>query len=243
MPCAICGGATLPAGKLCGACKAALKRARQETVSQLDPLPRRPSRGRRADTPSGREGRADTAPPPTRRGRIRLPASVVALGVVFIATGYFVSHLRGNAQGPDLAAASAGTAAPYVPLPTSAAPPQSSVEPFALPPRESLPAPPPPAKPAPPLRPKAPPPPLREAVTEPPRTVAAAVEPVAPAPVAARVEPPPPDRWQLLAAAVAQCGNGLGGALCEERVRWQYCDGFWGKVAQCPGVIGAGVPH
>ncbi len=241
MPCAICGGAALPAAKLCGACKAALKRARHETVSQLDPLPRRPSRGRRTDTRSGRESRADTAPPRTRRGGMRVPASVVALGVVFIATASFVSYLRGNSEGSDLAAVAAGTTAPYVPLPTSAAPRPSSIEPFARPPRETRPAP-PPAKPAPAVRPKAPPTPPREAVTEPPRSVAAVVEPVATPPVAPKVEPPP-DRWQLLAAAIAQCGSGLGGVFCEERARWQYCDGYWGKVAQCPGVIGAGVPH
>ena len=39
MSCTICGRPRLPGGKLCAQCKAALKRARQVTVSQLEPLP------------------------------------------------------------------------------------------------------------------------------------------------------------------------------------------------------------
>lgn len=246
MPCAICGGATLPAAKLCGACKAALKRARHETVSQLDPLPRRPSRARRTEKPSRAEsagssggGGSDAGSRPPRRERIRLPASVVALGVVAIAIGYFVSHLRGETDGPDLAAA-ASVPAPYVPLPTSAAPPEAVPEPFALPARAALPSPPPPPKHVLAVRPKAPsPPPQPE--PEPPPVTAVAEAP--PPPIAPKIQPPAPDRWQMLASAIAQCGDGLGGLLCAERARWQYCDGYWGKVAQCPGAIGADVPR
>jgi len=41
MKCLICGGKTLSGGKLCKPCRAALRRARDDTISELLPLPRR----------------------------------------------------------------------------------------------------------------------------------------------------------------------------------------------------------
>ena len=41
MNCTICGGRSLPGAKLCLPCRAALRRARDDTVSELLPLPRR----------------------------------------------------------------------------------------------------------------------------------------------------------------------------------------------------------
>jgi hypothetical protein len=41
MKCMICGGMTLPGTKLCLPCRAALRRARDDTISELLPLPRR----------------------------------------------------------------------------------------------------------------------------------------------------------------------------------------------------------
>jgi hypothetical protein len=41
MKCMICGGKTLPGAKLCLPCRSALRRARDDTVSELLPLPRR----------------------------------------------------------------------------------------------------------------------------------------------------------------------------------------------------------
>ena len=41
MKCMICGGQTLPGAKLCLPCRAALRRARDDTISELMPLPRR----------------------------------------------------------------------------------------------------------------------------------------------------------------------------------------------------------
>ncbi len=41
MKCLICGGKTLNGGKLCKPCRAALRRARDDTISELLPLPRR----------------------------------------------------------------------------------------------------------------------------------------------------------------------------------------------------------
>jgi hypothetical protein len=36
-------------------------------------------------------------------------------------------------------------------------------------------------------------------------------------------------------AALAACTREtfLAGVMCTERVRYQYCEGFWGQVAQC----------
>ena len=36
--------------------------------------------------------------------------------------------------------------------------------------------------------------------------------------------------------AVASCGREalLARVICEQRIRLQYCDGYWGKVPQCP---------
>jgi hypothetical protein len=62
----------------------------------------------------------------------------------------------------------------------------------------------------------------------PPTTVART-----PAPAAA----PQPDRWQQMHDAMARCKREdffrrIG---CEQSVGLQYCEGYWGKVPQCPG--------
>jgi hypothetical protein len=38
-----------------------------------------------------------------------------------------------------------------------------------------------------------------------------------------------------MANAVAKCADGgfLAGAVCEQKVRLQYCEGAWDKVPQC----------
>jgi hypothetical protein len=48
-------------------------------------------------------------------------------------------------------------------------------------------------------------------------------------------EPPVPDRWETMSAALATCSreNFLASVVCTERVRLQYCEGFWGAVPQC----------
>ncbi len=55
----------------------------------------------------------------------------------------------------------------------------------------------------------------------------------APAPVAAA---PRPDRWELMKDELARCArdNVLSRLACEQRVGIRYCDGYWGKVPQCP---------
>jgi hypothetical protein len=256
MRCTICGRTTLPGAKLCLQCKKALKRARQETVSELEPL------RRRAPTPSGaREG--DRGGPEIRPLRVRLggrgspsrlgfPASLVALGVVVVTTGYFVSHLRGaggaleapaNESAPSQQTLTGGA---YVPLPVMPLPtrePTPAADALPVPLHDTVP--PATAKPAGARTAKAVParsdlPPATE-----PSIAATQPDPAPPPQPEAAPAPAAPDRWQLLSEAVARCaGEGvLAGVICEQRARWQYCDGYWGKVAQCPGAMTSDFPH
>jgi hypothetical protein len=54
--------------------------------------------------------------------------------------------------------------------------------------------------------------------------------------LAAAPEPPLPDRLQALNDVLAGCAreNSEGRAVCERRARLQFCNGYWGKVPQCP---------
>jgi hypothetical protein len=58
--------------------------------------------------------------------------------------------------------------------------------------------------------------------------------PPSPAPIPRA--PPPPDRWQTMSDALARCASegGFSGFICDQRVRIASCDGYWGRVAQCP---------
>jgi hypothetical protein len=66
----------------------------------------------------------------------------------------------------------------------------------------------------------------------------------APAPAPAPSKAPPPsktvtaqaDRWQMYADEMARCAkeNFFARLGCQQRTRAQYCEGYWGKVPQCP---------
>jgi len=58
----------------------------------------------------------------------------------------------------------------------------------------------------------------------------------APPPPAVPRAPPPPDRWQTMSDDLARCASegGWSGFICDQRVRLASCDGYWGRVAQCP---------
>jgi hypothetical protein len=47
---------------------------------------------------------------------------------------------------------------------------------------------------------------------------------------------PAPDRWQMMAEAMAQCSPAqfFSRLACEQRTRNRYCEGYWGQVPQCP---------
>ena len=53
----------------------------------------------------------------------------------------------------------------------------------------------------------------------------------------APLPPPAPDRWQTLRESIAMCDREglIGGIICGQKARIQYCEGYWGKVPQCPG--------
>ena len=244
--CNICHGPRLPGARLCAPCKAALKRARLETVSDLIP---RPSRALAEAEAARRQKKALAAAapavPPPRRSWL-VPA-VVVLSAIILGGGYLAQRL---ARSP---------AVPHVPIsvaPPAPRPAASAVKPVPAPERSAdlIPD----AKPAgnaaaqvanphpaaiasknrPPQKrageaPPAPSPPLAATgvVAE---TPVAAPAP-APDPVPPAREAPPPDRWQVMADQIARCyGDGFfAGAVCEQRVRRQYCDGYWGQVAQC----------
>jgi len=70
------------------------------------------------------------------------------------------------------------------------------------------------------------------------RVMVVAQEPVDVAPPPAQApapEPVVPDRWETMNAALAACSREsfLAGVMCTERVRYEYCEGFWGQVPQC----------
>ena len=57
---------------------------------------------------------------------------------------------------------------------------------------------------------------------------------VLPSPVP--VASPPLDRWQSMQNELSRCGQegGFGGFICDQRTRLAACEGYWGRVAQCP---------
>lgn len=60
-----------------------------------------------------------------------------------------------------------------------------------------------------------------------------------PAPVIVALAPaprPPPDRWQRLSEALARCpaNDTFARTVCQESLRIESCEGFWGRVAPCP---------
>lgn len=74
-----------------------------------------------------------------------------------------------------------------------------------------------------------------------PAPVASAATPAAsePAPVVAAAPKPAPviDRWTRMSDELSRCTREdfIARVICDQRVRLRYCDGYWGKVTQCPG--------
>jgi hypothetical protein len=242
--CVICRGPRVPGARLCAPCKAALKRARLETVSELIP---RPSRAAAEEDARRRRKKALAAAPkarPTRRWWI-VPAlfiAVIAIGV----SADLALHAARRAPEPAAVAAPSQPAAPLPrvepansavikeTVPAEAAAPHSNSQ-LSGAPRPSRAAP-------------------KHAVATPPVASAAPADRfpnaapsvvLAPAPIPEAVSPvreaPAPDRWQVMADQIVRCGRDgfFAGVMCEQRVRLKYCDGYWGQVAQCP----SGIPN
>jgi hypothetical protein len=79
--------------------------------------------------------------------------------------------------------------------------------------------------------PKPSPPPAPVVVPEP------APAPASPLVAAAPRKAAPVDRWVQMSEELSRCTREdfIARVICDQRVRFRYCDGYWGKVAQCPG--------
>jgi len=266
MKCMICGRRTLPGAKLCLPCRAALRRARDDTVSELLPMPGRVGTFAAPGASAG-SGALDRLT--ERRASRRLeeqsrrvkpeanaapysPLRVAAVALFVLAMGFlaygFGQQLRSDAQ----------PLASHEPMFRSSVPAPTSVSPTSLAAeaRNNVLAPGSPRveeeRAALPPAVVVPPKPARSAKTatrSAAKVEAAAITPVIvvpPAMVAAASVPAPapapiaaPDRWQLLSAALGRCNGPLLSKLaCEQSARAEYCDGYWAQAVQCPaGVV------
>jgi hypothetical protein len=77
---------------------------------------------------------------------------------------------------------------------------------------------------------------------QPPPTGPAAAAPAPPppaptkAPAKTTVAAAQPDRWQMYAEEMANCAKEdfFSRIGCQQKTRVRYCEGYWGKVPQCP---------
>jgi len=262
MNCTICGTATPHGTMLCRPCKAALKRARQLTVQELPPRSSRARRkAARHDLPAEPPTGIDALRRPLRSDRAaRLLLGTVAIaalaGAAYVAAREFavrspiphgppvlVAQPSAAAPIPDIGAAPAETKIAALPAPATA--PELTSSPPLRPPAGA------PARVAAAASVSAPASAMRSTHDDPPaapETSAyppldsfgplADVQKPAPPPTPAPIPraPPPPDRWQTMSDALARCASegGFSGFICDQRVRLASCDGYWGRVAQCP---------
>ena len=264
MKCMICGGQTLPGAKLCLPCRAALRRARDDTISELLPLPRRreafafshsPDIGspaplapvaRRAEAGASRSRRLSSA----QLHATAVIAFVAAAGVLTFIMTRELQRERVSAGVPEVSVQTA--------TPDGVTPRVSPATMLGNARDESRPAP-VPIDPQLSDAPLSEPAPVERKADRPVRAKAAAAKaPVLldPFPASMPPEPPviitapppppappvvrasPPDRAQLLAAGLAQCtGSFLSRVGCEHRARAQHCEGQWGQIPQCPAGI------
>jgi len=252
MRCTICGKPAPAGALLCPPCRAALKRAGHLTVQDLPhylaPVRRPAGKGHRASgarrpVPGARAPAVPTAPSAGRRVLIAAAALAALAGVGYLGR----THME-----PDHAPATAGKLAGPAPSSPAAVAPTAPMTPSGASPAPAAtaptaPAPPPVAtitEPARLVTPRGPPrtkqAALRAEAVVPDtalpvaESVAAVAEPP-PVPVP-RAAPPPPDRWQQMSDALARCDRegGFSGFICDQRVRLDSCEGYWGKVPQCP---------
>lgn len=244
----------LPGAKLCAACRSALKRARADPSSVLQPLvgraggtsPQRKSRkARRTDNGDGvTDGKAAIViPPPVDSRRGVTPAIVGAIAAAICIIGYVIlQHGDDGARADPSADAAVSTAvSTAVPTPatTPAAPAAAGVPGLAALPTIAVPVatelatlPHGAVKPKKAAR-RAPNVP---AMTTLPIEVAAPAAQQLPSPVAIVTAAPPPDKRTRVRIAFAKCAvdNLLQQAFCEQRARNELCEGLWGTVPQCP---------
>jgi hypothetical protein len=192
---------------------------------------------------------------PDRRGlAIALIVAAVVVAGIALAVMLWRSPPRGTEPGRELAPAARSeaavpSAASPAPLPEperSATPAPESVSPAAEPPALPPPATEPPVqieplppRPAPQVAPR----PARRAPEQraetpsPPSAKPTTAVPAAPpAPAAQSAPPHVADRWQRMEDEMSHCTREdfISRVICGQRVRFKYCDGYWGKVPQCP---------
>ena len=285
--CAICGQQA-HRGSICQDCRAALKRARDETVSGFQPLvlagaggaslsdpPHRDER-RRALRPVARPPSSIPLPEPIDTGARRANGSrfvwaivsLMVLAVIVVAAGVIngaIEAARSAAQTTPAAAAEPVPApAPVIaertepvvpPMPREPAPGGSVQDEVAA--RMHLAPVVPPVVAAPPARPPRAAGRARPVLPEtaaPANAPAVESRPAAPSATAQTATPPVrrataaaaalaiqpqtrDDRWERMAGAMQACSTRefLGRLICEQKVRFEYCEGYWGQVTQCPG--------
>jgi hypothetical protein len=242
--CEFCGSPSLHGAKLCAACRSALKRARHDPVSVLDALQKSKSATRRRSRQKDMVTALPPAgtPPPRRRG----PAPAVVGGILAILcllTYGLLQHLDGSARAglPAQIEANAPVeaASPSNPAmaPPAADPTPSGTDvtepPQAMPDNvEPL-----PAEPQHPVVPH----PKRKAAPVVPAPPVEVVMPTMPVPAPEPPPPPPkpappPSHESQIATAFAACTSpdAIEKAVCQQRVRVDLCEGYWGLVPQCP---------
>lgn len=252
MTCPICGKHTLPGAKLCGPCRAALKRARDDSVWELPPGLKRPTGIPSADGPPPRWVLGAERSIGWRGWALVMLAGGLSIaGVLKLASpGHGAEAAEPKARGTTLS----GSAAVSAPAPSPAAMLAAGVAktstvdtagaqpPVATPPVHEA---------AHVSRPHERPAASARAAKAPPAPSSEPMPPSLPAPAAAVAEPlrvaaaPPPapvrpaDPWLPLKDALGRCaGEDLFARIaCEHRARTRWCDGHWGEVAQCPGAI------
>jgi len=266
--CAICAQPARSGSRLCAQCKAAVKRARQVPSLHPGFLPRTGSGTHGAGLDGGGDPHAVPARRAARAGLPPIPggwgtyATLVAFGAAVSITGYFATGMQEedssrerNSAAPSVVSAvdtrsesgshaqdPASSPAAGEPVPGTeviaqigwTAPPLPSVHapagsPARKPGRDAVSA----GSGTPRAGSDA-----RGMVAEPQPAQVAVADTGAAAPAPETQAAPTPDRWQLLAAAVARCEreNVLVGLFCKERARLQYCEGQWGDAPQCPSV-------
>jgi hypothetical protein len=265
MRCQICGRQSLPGAKLCLDCKAARKRAFDATVTQpllaaagagrgstvsprlLKPSQSVPDAARRAArmalAAQAQSSMLIESPPHAGRW----PFVVGALCIAVVAVAYFGHWFGGSKSGtfaavPDerpvtqdgpATSIMRGSSPGATAVPTRAAVPVSVTAAAVEPPAAATKA---DAAKRPNVRPR----PEKAPITLPPAEAT-------PPPVIALAPPPPPpvvreaprpDRWQLMTDAIARCPrlDIAGRFFCEQRLRAQYCEGYWGQVSHCASI-------
>jgi hypothetical protein len=241
--CEFCGTTVLPGAKLCAACRSALKRARNDPASVLQPLVKRASdtlqrRRQRKAAAQGDKAPAAAAviPPPVGAHRGVTPAVVAAIAAALCVIGYVILQHRDDgarADSPMTLAAPAAAAAAASAVPDAGPGPRPSrapLSPIVSPAAPEIAAGPQPANKAKRARPKE----LPALLPLPLEAPAVIAQPL-PAPRVA-VKSAPPDRRTQLRSAFDHCASTdvLGQAFCEQRARIELCDGLWGTVPQCP---------